>query len=231
MHGTKMKNIMINRGLKKNSTKNAKYALPLLFLMSTGAWAEISSLTSEELTDTYIKDTTILVRQQKPQEVSTSIPVKLKVTPLEQATQVLPENQSAALASVSHELSTYDDLNNFRALENNLAPQLPNASTIFLKDPASEAALQLIRGSYGEEQGVYTGQPIDLATLPFLDTLTPSNPGAVPPELEYQTTESSFTIKIPNLGNFNTQQISSPNGEIGVNITPSNIEYTLNLPR
>ncbi len=225
-----MKNIMMNCSMKKMPPLSAKCTLPLLLLVNTVAWGEISSLSSEELTDTYIKDTTIIVRQQKPQEVSSSIPVKLKVTPLEQATQVLPEDQSGSLASVSHELSTYDDLNNFRALDNNLAPPLPIASTIFLKDPASETALQLIREKYGNKQNVYDGQPIDLATLRFLDTVLPSNPQEIPSNIGYQTTPNSFTIRIPNSGNFNTQQISSPNGEIGVNITPDNIEYTLNLP-
>lgn len=225
MHGTNMKYSM-----NKKSVLNAKYAVTLLLMANTAAWAEISSLSSEELTDTYIKDTTVIVRQKKPQDTSTTIPVTLKVTPLEQATQVLPEDQTHSTSIISHELSTYDDLNNFRALESNLAQPLPIASTIFLKDPASETALQLIRDKYGDEQNVYDGQPIDLTTLPFLGTIIPSNPQEIPAGVDYQITPNSFTITIPNIGNYNTQQISSPNGEIGVNVTPQNIEYTLNIP-
>jgi hypothetical protein len=227
MHGTNMKNIMINCSMKKIPLLSAKCTLPLLLLVNTVAWGEISSLSSEELTDTYIKDTTIIVRQQKTQEVSSSIPVKLKVTPLEQATQVLPEDQSGSLASVSHELSTYDDLNNFRALDNNLALPLPIATTEFLKAPLSESVLNEIRQAYGIEPG----ERFNLEALSFLTNLAPARKEDIPVGSSYITTENSFTIKIPNIGNFNSQQISSPNGEIGVNITPDNIEYTLNLPK
>jgi hypothetical protein len=203
----------------------------LLLLITSAAWSEISSLTSEELTDTYIKDTTVIVRQQRPEKSTTTIPIKLKVTPLEQATQVLPQDQAHTLSSISHELTTYEDLNNQRALKNNLAPQLPLATTKFIKAPTSEATLELIRNQYGGAFGIAEGKPIDLASLGFLSTLTPSNPENIPPGSSYQTSESSFTIKIPNIGNFNSQQISSPNGEIGINVTPSHIEYTLNLPK
>lgn len=222
-----MKNIMINCSMKKIPLLSAKCTLPLLLLVNTVAWGEISSLSSEELTDTYIKDTTIIVRQQKTQEVSSSIPVKLKVTPLEQATQVLPEDQSGSLASVSHELSTYDDLNNFRALDNNLALPLPIATTEFLKAPLSESVLNEIRQAYAIEPG----ERFNLEAQRFRTTLEPARKEDIPVGSSYITTENSFTIKIPNIGNFNSQQISSPNGEIGVNITPDNIEYTLNLPK
>ena len=203
------------------------FIIPLLLLVNDVALAEISSLTSEELTDTYIKDTTVIVRPKKANDTEVTVPVKLKVTPLEQATQVLPEDQTGTMASISHELSTYDDLNNQRALENNLTPQLPMATTEFLRAPLSETTLNQIRQAYG----IGAGETVDLSTLNFLGNLTPTNPGDVPTGSSYQTTDRSFTIKIPNTGNFNTQQISSPNGEIGVNVTPSHIEYTLNLPK
>jgi hypothetical protein len=224
-----MKNSMKNstdKSMNKNPILNVKYAVMLLLLANTATWAEISSLSSEELTDTYIKDTTVIVRQQKTQDASPTMPVKLKVTPLEQATQLLPEDQTHSTSIISHELSTYDDLNNQRALENNLTPQLPIATTEFLKAPLSESVLNQVRQAYG----IGAGESVDLTALPFLTNLTPANPGNIPAGSSYQSTESSFTIRIPNIGNYNTQQIASPNGEIGVNVTPSHIEYTLNLP-
>ena len=216
----------------KMNIKPIKFLLlPLSVIINEAALAEISTLTAEELTDTYIEDTTVLVRPQKPQEPKTSIPVTLKVTPLEKTAQTLPEDQTGSLTAISNELSTYDDLNNQRALENNLSPQLPFPTTEFITSPPSEAALGLIRSNYGSQQGVIDGQPIDLTTLPFLSNLQPANPGDIPAGTSYQTTENSFTINIPNVGNFKSQQIASPNGEIGVNVTPSNIEYTINIPR
>ncbi len=215
--------------IKKTQTANIRYAIPLLLLASSVTWSEISSLSSEELTDTYIKDTTVIVRQQKTDKSSVSVPVQLKVTPLEEATQVLPQDQVHTTSAISHELSNYDDLNKQRALDSNLAPQLPLATTQFLKAPPSEAAIQAIRRKYGAEQGVIPGQSFDLTTLPFLTDLRPSDISVGADT--YEITDNSFTIRIPNLGNFNSQQISSPNGEIGVNVTPSHIEYTLNLPK
>jgi hypothetical protein len=217
----------MNNNFKKSSIINISISIPLLLLVNSIAWAEISSLSSEELTDTYIKDTTVIVRQQKPENKSPSVPVKLKVTPIEEATQLLPQDQTHTVSAISHELSTYDDLNNLRALDNNLAPQLPFATTEFLKAPASAAVLDQVRQAYG----ISAGETVDLTSLPFLTNLTPTNPGDIPVGSSYQSTASSFTIRIPNLGNFNSQQIASPNGEIGVNVTPSHIEYTLNLPK
>jgi hypothetical protein len=216
----------------KNSMKNKSFIstacfATLLLMINAATWAEISSLSSEELTDTYIKDTTVIVRQKKEQDVTSSLPVRLKVTPLEQATQVLPEDQNHSISAISHELSTYDDLNNQRALENNLTPQLPIATTQFLKEPLSEELLNTVRQAYG----IGSTENVDISTLPFLTNLTPSNPGDIPTGTSYQSTENSFSITIPNIGNFNSQQIASPNGEIGVNVSPSSIEYILNLPK
>jgi len=210
-------------------TPSIRYSVPILLFANSIAWAEISSLSSEELTDTYIQDTTVIVRQKKAETPSPTIPVQLKVSPLEEATQVLPQDQNHTTSAISHELTTYDDLNNLRALDNNLAPQLPLATTVFLKAPPSELAIQTIRDFYGTAQGVEDGKSFDLTTLPFLTTLKPTDISVSADS--YQITDNSFTIRIPNLGNFNSQQIASPNGEIGVNVTPSHIEYTLNLPK
>ncbi|MEH6447207.1 MAG: hypothetical protein V7765_00960 [Oleispira sp.] len=217
----------MNKNLKKSSIINVSISIPLLLLVNSIAWAEISSLSSEELTDTYIKDTTVIVRQQKPENKSPSVPVKLKVTPIEEATQLLPQDQTHSVSSISYELSTYDDLNNLRALDNNLAPQLPLATTEFLKAPISEGTLDKIRAAYS-----LTG-PIDLTSLDFKASLPDDLDisSSLPTNSNFSADGNSFTIKIPNLGNFNSQQIASPNGEIGVNVTPSHIEYTLNLPK
>lgn len=211
----------------KSSIISARNSFPFLLMISAMSWAEISSLSTEELTDTYIKDTTVIVRQKEAVETTPSTPVNLKVTPLEEATQVLPQDQTHTLSSITHELTTYDDLNSQRALDNNLAPQLPLATTEFLRAPVSEAVLNDIRQAYG----IDAAQPVDLTALPFLADLPLDNPNKVPVGSSYKYDANSFTITIPNLGNFNSQQIASPNGEIGVNVTPSHIEYTLNLPK
>ena len=68
-----------------------RYSSLFLLLASTSAWSEISTLTPSELTDTYIKDTTVIVRPtQTTQEANEQIKVKLKVSPLEETASLLP---------------------------------------------------------------------------------------------------------------------------------------------
>jgi capsular polysaccharide biosynthesis protein len=213
--------------MKNNLTSNTVYFITLLLLVNVTAFAEMSSLSLEELTDTYIQDTTVIVRQQKAQEVVSSLRMSLKVTPIEQATQVLPEAKIDSFSAVNQGLSTYEELNNQITLKNTLAPQLPSATTEFLTEPLSESFSSQIRQAYGIE----IGEAVNLSKLPFLTDLAPSNLREIPVGLRYQFTESSFTINIPNAENLNSQQFTTPRGEFGVNITPSNIEYILNLPR
>lgn len=205
-----------------------RYSSLLLLLTSTFAWSEISSLSASELTDTYIKDTTVIVRPEQPtQDISNKVRVNLKVSPLEKTATTLPSETEAKLAIISEDLNSYTELSEQAALSTNLQPTLPMATTQFLTQPPSEEVLTQIRNAYG----IDSNSPIDLTSLNFKDTLIPdiglSNTG----DAQYSTTSESFTISIPNTGNFNSQNIASPNGEIGINVTPSRIEYTLNLPK
>lgn len=211
-----------------------KYS-PLIFLLtSTVAWSEISSLSQEELTDTYIKDTTVIVRPQKEQVTTASdVRINLKVSPLEKATQLAPQENTEALSAINPELNSYTELNEQAALSVNLAPQAPLPTTKFLLPSASEDALALIRQEYNGAYGIEEGTPIDLTSLGFLPTLPQeqSFQNGLPAGTALSADDSSFTLRIPNLGNFNSQNFATPNGEVGVNVTPSHIEYTVNLPR
>lgn len=201
-----------------------------LALACTSANAEISSLTSEELTDTYIKDTTVIIQQEQPAEQPETepVPVTLTVTPLEKGAQVLPQDPTHSVSSISNELDTYTDLNNQAAIDQALLQPAPDSTTRFLRPALDEAMLNTIKDAYGIDRG----EQIDLTTLKFndnipLDNLTAASDLQITPIIE----DNSFTIRIPNTGNFNTQQISSPNGEVSVNVNSQFIEYTLNIPQ
>ena len=210
------------------NSKPVKQILGGLFLVAvTTSYAEISSLSSEELTDTYIKDTTVIVQQEKEETPTDSIPVKLTVTPLEKGAQVLPEDPTHSVSSISNELNTYTDINNQVAIDQALLQPAPDATTRFLRPQVDEATLNAVKDAYGIDRG----EQIDLADLSFLGNLTPTNPADLPAQTSYETTPSSFTIRIPNTGNYNSQQIASPNGEIAVNVNSQFIEYTLNIPQ
>jgi hypothetical protein len=195
---------------------------------STLVWSEISTLTASELTDTYIKDTTVIVRPtQAPTEAVDKVRVKLKISPIEETTQIRPHDDEKYLTEISEELNTYTELNEQAALSNNLQLLTAIPTDNFLTPQPSEDVLNRVRAAYGLE----LGEPIDLTSLAFKTNLTPTLGLTNPSQAKLTTTESSFTIRIPNTGNFNSQNIASPNGEIGVNVTPSHIEYTLNLPK
>lgn len=197
-------------------------------LVSSVVLAEISTLTSEELTDTYIKDTTVIVRQQDKKIPKKTIPVSLKVTPIEKAAQILPEDQTLNTSSISHELSTYDDLNNLSALDRNTQTPIPATTTEFLRSPTSLPLLKQIQDAYGLDK-----LPSDLTTLGFNQNMANniSIQSQLPSNTGFAADDRSMTFTIPNLGNFNTQQIQSPNGEISVNVNPSQIQYIINLPK
>lgn len=226
-----MDNILFgcNNVEKTMKTITTSFLLINSLLMSAVTFAEISSLTSEELTDTYIKDTTVIVRQQEQKPApKVVVPVSLKVTPLEKAAQVLPEDQTHSTSSISNELSTYDDLNNLSALDRNIQPPIPAATTEFLKSPTSLPLLKQIQDAYGLDK-----LPTDLTSLGFNENLANdiSIQSNLPNNTAFAADDKSMTFTIPNLGNFNTQQIQSPNGEIAVNVNPSQIQYIINLPK
>lgn len=218
--------------IRNNSVKANLVKISMIFscLFSFGAVAEISSLTAEELTDTYIKDTTVIVRQPKKEVPKVNIPVSLRITPLEQQTQILPQDQiqSASTTAANPGIHSYDDLNNFRALDNNLQLALPSSTGQLIQEPKSAALLQQIQDKYGLDS-----LPTDLTTLGFNSNMANdiSIQSQLPSGTQFSADDRSMTFSIPNLGNFNSQQIKSPNGEIGVNVTPSQIQYTINLPK
>ena len=200
----------------------------ILMFSSTFVWSEISTLTASELTDTYIKDTTVIVRPtQAPTEAVDKVRVKLKISPLEETTQIRPHDDEKHLAAISEELNSYTELNEQAALSTNLQLLTSIPTTEFLTTPPSADILNQVRAAYGLEPG----SQVDLTSLSLLPDLKPTLGLANPSNAEFTTTPSSFTIRIPNTGNFDSQSIASPNGEIGVNVTPGHIEYTLNLPK
>lgn len=190
------------------------------------AWSDIESLSQEELTDTYIKDTTVLVKNQqaKPEPVA-STTVNLKVSPIEQEAQVLPQDPIHKGQPFSNELLSYDYLNQNTALANGEIPQIEFA--LPLQDPNAIRRDETLRAKYN----LSPNEPIDYASLVGRETAfnvtgaaTNNSAGGLG-----SFDGSSITITIPNLNGANTQNHSSPNGEISVDVTPSQISYTLNL--
>ena len=189
--------------------------------------AEISSLTAEELTDTYIRDTTVIVQQEEAETPALTVPVTLKVSPLEKGAQVLPEDPTHRVSSINSQLNTYDDVVNQVALDRSLLQPLPESTTKFLRPPMDPETLDQIRDAYGLDPN----EPVDLTSLQFNQNVAAGLIGDIPFGTSLEGQGSSFTIRIPNSGNYNTQQINSPNGEISITLTlkTSNILSTYRI--
>lgn len=206
------------------------FALVYASTLSGTANAEISSLTTEELTDTYIRDTTVIVQKSEPsQQQEPAIPVTLKVTPLEKGAQLLPDDPTHTISSISPELTSYTDELNQIELDSSLLLPPPNSTTEFIRPGPSDEGLAAVRAAYG----IADDEPIDLTSFTFDNNVvgTALSGANLPNGTGVTANGQSFTISIPNTGNFRQQTITSPNGEIGVRVTPGQIQYTINLPQ
>lgn len=198
--------------------------------ISAGSIADIETLSQDELTDTYIKDTTVLVKQKEaePEPVATAT-VQLKVSPIEKEAQVLPQDPIHNLDPISNEMQSYEYLNQNAALANGAIPNVQIPMT--LTDQQAAMRDEFIRSKLN----LAPNEPIDPSALSFnydgyfddrQKVLNNGQTGNLP-----TVSANSITFTIPNSMGAATQQHTSPNGEVSVNVTPSKIEYILTAPR
>lgn len=178
--------------------------------------AEIREIPAEEMTEAYIKDTTVIVRKKKTEENGTGTEVKVKP---------LADQFSEGESLNANRSDSGGAADNYQAemINNDLA--IRNSTGYDATDP-----LQAQREAYLRQVlGLDPGAPIDYNKLAFptnvsTDITPPAGIGSV-------ITPGQFSISIPNNGNYQSQNIQTPGGEYQVNITPSNITFTLNLPQ
>lgn len=187
-----------------------------LLLLPGVTQAEIREIPAEEMTEAYIKDTTVIVRKKKTEESGSETEVKVK--PL---TDQFSEGESLN-ASRNDSGSAAD---NYQAEMINSDLAIRNSTGYNATDP-----LQAQREAYLRQVlGLDPGTPIDYNKLAFpTDISTDITP---PPGIGSVITPGQFSISIPNNGSYQPQSIQTPGGEYQVNITPSNITFTLSLPQ
>lgn len=180
--------------------------------------AEIVEIPPEEMTEEYIRDTTILVPGKTTQTKDNKKLMVVRVSPIEddyQDADALPND--LALISLSDELTYEDQTTQQQFILNSQTAQVPDGSF----DPNRAANEDFLRRILG----LADGAPIDYDNLQFVGNGLTSANGS-----NLLVSPNQFQLIIQNSGQYPTESFTTPNGEIGIEITPNNINIQVNLP-
>ena len=193
-------------------------AMLALAIAAPVAMAEIVEIPPEEMTEAYIKDTTVIVKKQIP--VAEQAPrAVIKVSPIEDDySEGETAMESTTVVRTIQEGTTYDMIpqQNY---------QLDAQTSYTFESPAYDPYLHANDAKLREVLGLEPGTPIDYNNLQFpvgVNTDGSSTASADP---------TQFQLVIPNSGNYAPGSFGTPNGEIGVNVTQDAITLQLNLPQ
>ena len=194
--------------------------------LSISVNADIREIPSEELTESYIENTTVIVRKQEKAETANEAKRVIKVSPLEddfsegedlatrtkQPLDTLPANDEYLGERQSNALAN-------QAIYNFQSPTL---------DPLQASRNEALQAASIELQAL-TGETIDLAN-PTFPTQIPES--IVPPiGTGISSSPGSFVFSIPNSNGYPSDNFSTPGGEYQINITPDTIDFQLNVPQ
>lgn len=188
-------------------------------VLPTISQAEIVEIPAEEMTESYIRDTTVIVRKQAPTQENARRTL-IRVSPLEDD---FSEGESTAEAAQLQRIE-------YEAMPDDNTAQLQYE---FQRISATQyAAPDYDHDRYANDDnlrrllGLADDEPIDYANLRYPLT---SVDGETPPE-GMNLTPETFQIVIPNTGNYRNDSYSTQNGEMGVTVTPENITFEMTLP-
>lgn len=194
-----------------------------LMLLSSISYAGIREIPPEEMTEAYIRDTTVIVpRQQTGQEQSGhSIQIKpLDTLPATSGTAA-PGDDSSARPDLTPLSDQYLSEQRNQSLQQQLNPQYQQPPF----DPYQAQRDEYLRAILGLESGV----PIDYSQLQFPTSAVPDIPP--PAGIGHTIAPGQFSISIPNSSNYAPVTHQTPGGEYQVEVTPSDIIFTINLPQ
>src|SRR5690554_3021995 len=192
-------------------------------LLAASAVADIQEIPPEEMTEAYIRDTTVVVPQQNQNSSATAATVK--VAPLEDlpgSNQATPGDDRSARPDLTSAAEQYLSEQRDRQLQQQQQPGFTQPQPTDANIAAREAYLR-------DLLGLKAGQPIDYNNLTFP---VPSTLPPVPTGLTgYELKADKFSISIPNTNNHPALTQQTPGGEMKVDVTPSDIIFTINLPQ
>ncbi|QQD24074.1 hypothetical protein GJQ55_06090 [Venatoribacter cucullus] len=192
-------------------------------LLAASAVADIQEIPPEEMTEAYIRDTTVVVPQQNQNSSATAATVK--VAPLEDlpgSNQATPGDDRSARPDLTPAAEQYLSEQRDRQLQQQQQPGITQPQPTDANIAAREAYLR-------DLLGLKAGQPIDYNNLKFP---MPSTLPPVPTGLTgYELKADQFSIRIPNTNDHPALTQQTPGGEMKVDVTPLDIIFTINLPQ
>lgn len=192
-------------------------------LLAAPAMADIKEIPPEEMTEAYIRDTTVVVPQQNQSQSATK--ATIKVAPLENLSDndnPGPGDDRSARPDLTPAAEQYLSEQRDRQLQQQQQPGFTQPQPTDANIAAREAYLR-------DLLGLKADQPIDYNNLKFP---VPSTLPPVPTGLTgYELKADQFSISIPNTNNHPALTQQTPGGEMKVDVTPSDIIFTINLPQ
>lgn len=193
-------------------------AVLTLAISAPVALAEIVEIPPEEMTEAYIKDTTVIVKKQLPvpQQAPRAV---IKVSPIEEDySEGETAMDSSTTVRTQQQSVTYDMIpqQNY---------QLDAQTSYTFESPSYDPYLHANDAKLREVLGLEPGAPIDYNNLQFPTGLNTDGSSTASADA------SQFQLVIPNSGNYAPASFGTPNGEIGVNVTQESITFQLNVPQ
>ncbi|WP_420590858.1 hypothetical protein [Bacterioplanoides sp.] len=191
---------------------------------STFTVAEIREIPPEEMTEAYIRDTTVIVRKQKPtDEQSNEANAVIRVSPLEQD---FSEGEATASTTQNNE---YSPLPEQQYLGEHHTMELLNQVAYSFRAPQADENKEVRDNALRAALNLQPGEAIDYDNLRFPSQIPD---GVIPPlGTDVSTSPSQFVLSIPNTGNYTPKNYVTPGGEYQIDITPDRINFTINAPQ
>lgn len=204
--------------------KFSPYLIAPLFVsglfFNHAATADIKEISPEEMTESYIRDTTVIVPRAEPNQGGVKADIVISEIEAQPTTADTPQNKAGARPDLAPVSDNYlaEQWNRSQAVQNQPQYNQP------LLDPSQAQRDEYLRTILGLEAGT----PIDYSQLQFPTSVAPVTP---PPGVAYDMKPGSFTISIPNTNNYAETSHQPVNGNYKVDVTPSDIIFTINLPQ
>ncbi|MDF1763957.1 MAG: hypothetical protein P1U57_11155 [Oleibacter sp.] len=210
-----------------NSLKNIPMSLSVLSvivatlsLSASITYADIVEIPPEEMTESYIRDTTVIVRQRAPEQASDTN-MAIRVSPIDEPF----EDGDKAKESSDRVQRDLEQVNLSADSQENAYRQATSGDLTFRMpslDPDRSSNDEYLR----EVLGLQPGAPIDYNNLTFPDSGGTQTFG----DISATSTSNQFEIVIPNSNGLRTESFNTPNGEFGINVTPDGIRLQINRP-
>lgn len=209
-----------------------------LYLLAAPAMADITEIPAEEMTESYIQDTTVIVPKNK-QEPLDDINVTINPNEGNRDSELLgerPEPNNEGLKRPDLKPLSDDNLAKLQAdsiRQQNSSLDVPLLN-LNIQEYDNQLREQLRKNNISlESLGIPASGPIDYSKLQFPTGLLPNTPiPELPNGIGFDNSNSKqFILTIPNTQGYRPSTEQTPGGEYQVKVDNNNIQFIINAPR